>query len=59
MKMTIRNLNRFFIPEGLYNDLNDYRRANQFLNFVWISALFLLPNTYKWYKLAPPNWLSV
>jgi methyl-accepting chemotaxis protein len=52
MQMTIRNLNRFFIPEGLYNDLNDYRRANQFLNFVWISALFLLPNTYKWYKLG-------
>jgi len=50
--MIIRNLNRFFIPEELYNDLNDYRRADQFLTFIWISALFLLPNTYKWYKLG-------
>ncbi len=50
--MNIYKLNRFFIPESLYDDLNDSRRANQFLTFVWISAIFLLPNAYKWYKLG-------
>lgn len=50
--MDIQKFNRYFIPEEIYQDLNGMRRANQFLTFVWISAIFLLPNAYKWYKLG-------
>ncbi len=53
--MILGKLNDWFITTDIKKDINAYRRANQLLSFIWISALFILPNAYKWYYMGVIN----
>ncbi len=53
--MIMEKVNSWFISDDIKSNLNEYRRANQLLIFVWLSALFFLPNSYKWYQMGVTN----
>ncbi len=45
----------WFIAEDIKDNIDDYRRASQLISFIWISAVFFLPNVYKWHSMGVGN----
>ncbi len=42
----------YFIPEGIRENADEYRRAFQITTFTQLSLLFFIPNVVKWYKMG-------
>jgi methyl-accepting chemotaxis protein len=53
--MSLANYILWYIPQTARKDLDEFRRARQFIAFTHISILFLFVNMLKWYKLGAVN----
>lgn len=53
--MSLTDYILWYIPQTARKDLDEFRRARQFITFTHISILFLFVNMLKWYTLGAVN----
>jgi len=53
--MSLKNYILWYIPEKTRRDLDEFRRARQFIGFTHIAFFFLFLNMLKWQKMGVTN----
>ena len=53
--MSLTNYLLWYIPQEARRDLDEFRRARQFITFTHVSIIFLFVNMLKWHKLGATN----
>jgi hypothetical protein len=53
--MSLKNYILWYIPQEIRKDLDQFRRARQFITFTHIAFIFLFLNMIKWQKMGAAN----